>query len=130
MADSPVGQAAWIFEKFTDWTDSDHRPEPLLGYDRMLDDITLYWLTDTGASSARLYWEFYRDNHDLTHLDLPARVSVFPGELVRTPRVWAQKAYENLVYSNDGIAAGGHFAAFEQPRLFVEELRAYARLVR
>ncbi|KUN18087.1 epoxide hydrolase [Streptomyces corchorusii] len=130
LADSPVGQAAWIFEKFIDWTDSAHRPEPLLGYDRMLDDISLYWLTNTGASSARLYWEFYRDNHDLTRLELPVGVSVFPGELVRTPRVWAQKAYENLVYFNDDIAAGGHFAAFEQPRLFVEELRAYARLVR
>ncbi|MEV5732844.1 epoxide hydrolase family protein [Streptomyces sp. NPDC052292] len=130
LVDSPVGQASWIYEKFIDWTDSDHRPERVLGLDRMLDDITLYWLTGTGASSARLYWEFYRDNHDLTRLDLPVGVSVFPHELVRTPRVWAEKAYDNLVYFNDDIAAGGHFAAFEQPGLFVDELRAYARHVR
>ncbi|MFF3164626.1 hypothetical protein [Streptomyces sp. NPDC003273] len=130
LADSPAGQASWIYEKFIDWTDSAHRPERALGLDRMLDDITLYWLTGTGASSARLYWEFYRDNHDLTRLDLPVGVSVFPRELVRTPRVWAEKAYDNLVYFNDDIAAGGHFAAFEQPGLFMDELRAYARHVR
>lgn len=130
LADSPTGQAAWIYEKLTDWTDSDHRPERVLGYDRILDDITLYWLTNTGASAARLYWEFARDNHDLTVLDLPVGVSVFPAELVRTPKVWAQKAYKDLVYFNDDITAGGHFAAFEQPRIFTSELRAYARLVR
>lgn len=130
LADSPTGQAAWILEKFTDWTDSDHHPEHVLGYDRMLDDITVYWLTNTAASSARLYWEFYRDNHELTVLDLPVGLSVFPAELVRTPKVWAEKAYKDLVYFNDDIAAGGHFAAFEQPQIFSEELRAYARLVR
>nr|WP_307804728.1 epoxide hydrolase [Streptomyces sp. VRA16 Mangrove soil] len=130
LADSPTGQAAWIYEKFTDWTDSDHRPEQVLGHERMLDDITLYWLTNTGASSARLYWEFYQDTHELTVLDLPVGVSVFPAELVRTPRVWAEKAYKNLVYFNDDIAAGGHFAAFEQPGIFTKELRSYARLVR
>nr|WP_069462819.1 epoxide hydrolase family protein [Actinacidiphila rubida] len=130
LADSPTGQAAWIYEKFIDWTDSDHHPEHVLGYGRMLDDITLYWLTNTGASSARLYWEFYRDNHDLTVLHLPVGVSVFPAELVRTPKVWAEKAYKDLVYFNDDITAGGHFAAFEQPRIFAEELRAYARRVR
>ncbi|MEW2300907.1 epoxide hydrolase family protein [Streptomyces sp. NPDC006655] len=130
LVDSPAGQASWVFEKFIDWTDSDHHPERVLGYDRMLDDITLYWLTGTGASSARLYWEFYRDDHDLTRLDLPVGVSVFPHELVRTPKVWAEKAYDNLVYFNDDITAGGHFAAFEQPGIFVDELRAYARHVR
>ncbi|MEU3519901.1 epoxide hydrolase family protein [Streptomyces sp. NPDC006654] len=130
LADSPSGQAAWIFEKFIDWTDSNHQPERAFGFDRMLDDISVYWLTGTGASSARLYWEFYRDNHDLTVLDQPVGVSVFPAELVRTPKVWAEKAYKNLVYFNDDIAAGGHFAAFEQPAIFANELRAYARLVR
>ncbi|SEF03923.1 Pimeloyl-ACP methyl ester carboxylesterase [Streptomyces sp. 3213] len=130
LADSPTGQAAWIFEKFTDWTDSDHRPERVLGYDRMLDDITLYWLTNTAASSARLYWEATRNSHGLTVLDLPVGLSVFPAELVRTPKVWAQKAYKDLVYFNSDIPAGGHFAAFEQPQIFTEELRAYARLVR
>jgi pimeloyl-ACP methyl ester carboxylesterase len=95
----------------------------------MLDDISLYWFTGTGASSARLYWEFYRADHHLAELDVPVGVSVFPGELVRTPRVWAERAYKDLVYFNDEIPAGGHFAAFEQPRLFVEEIRAFTRLI-
>ncbi|MFD6533828.1 epoxide hydrolase family protein [Streptomyces sp. NPDC060184] len=130
LTDSPTAQAAWIYEKFIDWTDSGLHPERVLGRDRMLDDISLYWFSATGASSARLYWEFSRGSHELTSLDLPVGVSVFPGELVRTPKVWAEKVYRNLVYFNDDIAAGGHFAAFEQPGLFTQELRSFARLVR
>ncbi|MFF4653756.1 epoxide hydrolase family protein [Streptomyces sp. NPDC001380] len=127
LNDSPAGLAAWIYEKFVDWTDSHNHPEQVLTRDEMLDDITLYWLTGTGASSARLYWEFYRSNHELTVLGMPVGVSVFPGELVSTPRVWAERAYSNLRYFNDSIAAGGHFAAFEQPALFAGEIRAFAR---
>ncbi|MER7682858.1 epoxide hydrolase family protein [Streptomyces sp. NPDC096934] len=127
LNDSPTALAAWIYEKFVDWTDSKHHPEQVLSRDDMLDDITLYWLTGTGASSARLYWEFYRSNHELTKLAMPVGVSVFPGELVHTPRVWAERAYSNLVYFNNNIAAGGHFAAFEQPALFTKEIRAFAR---
>src|SRR5882757_4257058 len=128
LSDSPVGQAAWIYEKFGEWTDSDHNPEALLGLDAILDDISLYWLTGTAASSARLYWEgFSAQAPPLTTLDLPVGVSVFPKEIVRTPRVWAERAYSNLVYFNDRIPSGGHFAAFEQPQLFAEELRAFAR---
>ncbi|WP_234021099.1 alpha/beta fold hydrolase [Streptomyces sp. 142MFCol3.1] len=103
LNDSPAALAAWIYEKFVDWTDSHHHPERVLTLDEMLDDITLYWLTATGTSSARLYWEFYRSNHDLTKLALPVGVSVFPGKLVRTPRVWAECAYSNLTYFNDHI---------------------------
>lgn len=95
----------------------------------MLDNITLYWLTDTAASSARLYWENYGAS-DLTKLDLPVGLSVFPHELVRSPKIWAERAYSNLVYYNDQIPYGGHFAAFEQPQLFTQEVRKFARLVK
>ncbi|MFJ8792233.1 epoxide hydrolase family protein [Streptomyces sp. NPDC102462] len=129
LADSPSGQAAWIYEKLLDWTDNTGRPEGVLSLNDMLDNITLYWLTDTAASSARLYWE----NHgaaELTKLDLPVGLSVFPHELVRSPKIWAERAYSNLVYYNDQIPYGGHFAAFEQPQLFTQEVRKFARLVK
>jgi pimeloyl-ACP methyl ester carboxylesterase len=131
LADSPTGQAAWIYEKFGEWTDSDHNPEKLLGVDRILDAISLYWYSGTAASSARLYWEgFSPKTPPVTELALPVGVSVFPKEIVRTPRIWAERAYSDLVYFNDEIGAGGHFAAFEQPRLFADEIRAFARTVR
>jgi pimeloyl-ACP methyl ester carboxylesterase len=131
LIDSPVGQAAWIYEKFGEWTDSGYDPETLLGLDAMLDDISLYWLTGTAASSARIYWEDYSATAaPLTTLDLPVGVSVFPKEIVRTPRIWAERAYRDLVYFNDQIPKGGHFAAFEQPVLFTEEVRAFARQLR
>ncbi|MFF7048644.1 epoxide hydrolase family protein [Streptomyces griseorubiginosus] len=129
LADSPSGQAAWIFEKFLDWTDNTGRPQGVLTRDEMLDNITLYWLTDTAASSARLYWQNYGAS-GLTTLDLPVGLSVFPHELVRSPKVWAERAYSNLVYFNDRIPAGGHFAAFEQPLLFAQEVRKFARLIK
>ncbi|MEV7982718.1 alpha/beta fold hydrolase [Streptomyces sp. NPDC086519] len=129
LADSPSGQAAWIYEKFLDWTDNTGRPEGVLSRDDMLDNITLYWLTDTAASSARLYWQNYGAS-GLTTLDLPVGLSVFPHELVRTPRIWAERAYSDLVYFNDQIPLGGHFAAFEQPLLFTREVRKFARLVK
>jgi pimeloyl-ACP methyl ester carboxylesterase len=130
LSDSPVGQAAWIYEKFGAWTDSDHEPEKALTRDEMLDNITLYWLTNSAASSARIYWEYNAAKAPLTELDLPVGVSVFPREGVRVPRIWAERAYHDLVYFNDRIPAGGHFAAFEQPELFTEEVRRFARKIR
>ncbi len=130
LADSPSGQAAWIYEKFGAWTDTNFHPERELTNDEMLDDISLYWFTNTGASSARLYWEYAVEHASLVKLDLPAGISVFPGEGVRVPRIWAERAYSDLVYFNDQIAAGGHFAAFEQPQLFTEEVRKFARAIR
>lgn len=122
LADSPVGQAAWIYEKFVDWTDSGGEPEKVLSRDEMLDDITLYWLTNTATSSARFYWE----NADLAffavEIDIPVGVSVFPGEIYRAPRSWAERCYRKLIYWNE-LDKGGHFAAFEQPELFVSEVR-------
>lgn len=126
LTDSPTGQAAWIFEKFTEWTDGE--PERVLGYDRILDDIMLYWLPATAASSARLYWE---SGEQVTRgeLKLPVGFTTFPREIVPTPKVWAERIYPNLVYFNR-TDRGGHFAAFEQPRLFAEELRKFGRLIR
>lgn len=122
LADSPVGQAAWIYEKFGMWTDSKLMPESILSLDRMLDNIMLYWLTDTGASSARLYAESFTSDFTPQKLDLPVAVSVFPGELYRPLRIWGERMYSKLVYWNE-TKHGGHFAAFEQPDVFVDELR-------
>ena len=128
LADSPVGQAMWIFEKFWRWTDCDDDPLKALSYDEMLDVITLYWLTNSAASSARLYWESYKSGFFAVKLDLPVGCSVFPKEIYRAPRSWAEKCMSNIVYWGEPDK-GGHFAAFEQPGLFVDEVRAWARCV-
>ncbi|MFJ6326882.1 MULTISPECIES: epoxide hydrolase family protein [unclassified Rhizobium] len=122
LTDSPVGQAAWIYEKFGNWTDSDHHPEKALGYDQMLDDITLYWLTETATSSARLYAESFETTFSPQKLDIPVAVSVFPGELFRPLKIWGDRMYSKLTYWGEA-AHGGHFAAFEQPVIFTDELR-------
>jgi len=130
LTDSPAGQAAWILEKFVEWTDSDGDPEGVLGIGRLLDDIMLYWLPATAASSARIYWEDARATATADDFKVPIGFTVFPHEIVPTPRVWAERVYkERLVYFNE-VARGGHFAAFEQPAIFTEELRRFARLVR
>jgi epoxide hydrolase len=123
LADSPVGQAAWIYEKFHAWTDHDGDVESALTKDQMLDDISLYWLTNTAASSARIYWENNPATYAGGKIDIPVGVSVFPREIYRAPRSWAEKAYSQLIYWNE-LPKGGHFAAFEQPVAFVRELRA------
>ncbi|MBO9621540.1 MAG: epoxide hydrolase [Sphingomonas sp.] len=129
LADSPVGLAGWIYEKFQSWTDNDGDPETALTRDEMLDDISLYWLTNTAASAARFYRENAEYGMNLGVVDLPVGVSIFPGEIFRTPRSWAEKVYPKLVHWNE-LDRGGHFAALEQPALFVEELRACFRDVR
>jgi pimeloyl-ACP methyl ester carboxylesterase len=130
LTDSPVGQAAWIYEKFAEWSDSDGVPENVFGYDKMLDDIMLYWLPATAASSARIYWENARSTPEPQEFTVPVGYSDFPNEIVPLPRVWAERIFkEKLVYYNK-LDRGGHFAAFEQPVLFTEELRKYARLIR
>ncbi len=132
LADSPVGQMAWIIEKFYAWTDCERNgvrhPEHVLTRDELLDNVMMYWLNNCGASSARLYWEsFSTINMDPIHL--PAGCSIFPGEIFRTSRRWAEKRFSNLIHFNE-LEAGGHFAAFEQPDLFVEEVRTCFRGVR
>jgi epoxide hydrolase len=126
LADSPAGQAAWIYEKLGEWTDSNYEPEREISRDEMLDNISLYWLTNTAASSARLYYESFATDFSTQRLDLPVAVSIFPGELFLPPRLWGERVYSRLFYWNEA-AHGGHFAAFEQPAVFVEELRAAFR---
>jgi pimeloyl-ACP methyl ester carboxylesterase len=129
LADSPVGQASWIYEKLASWSDSDGSAESVFSYDQILDNIMLYWVTNSGASSARMYAEHPGLNFGAVHLDLPVAVSVFPGEIYTPPKVWAEQAYSNLIYWNKA-EKGGHFAAFEQPTIFVNEVRAAFSSVR
>jgi len=126
LADSPVGQAMWIFEKFHRWTDSDGDPLKVLSYDQMLDIITLYWLTNSAASSGRLYWESYKKGFFAVPLDLPVGCSIFPKELYRAPRSFAERCMSQIIYWGEP-EKGGHFAALEQPAVFVDELRGWAR---
>jgi pimeloyl-ACP methyl ester carboxylesterase len=130
LVDSPVGMAAWMYEKIAQWTYSNGQPERVLGRDAILDDISLYWLTGTGASAARIYWEDHTNNFNARGIiDLPVAVSVFPGEIFRAPRTWAERCYKNLFYFSEATN-GGHFAAWEQPQLFAEQVRAAFRLLR
>jgi pimeloyl-ACP methyl ester carboxylesterase len=129
LADSPVGLAAWFYDKFADWTHTGGHPEKELTRDEMLDDITLYWVTNTGTSSARLYWENNANNFNAIDISIPAAVTVFPGEIYRAPRSWTERSYHKLIYFHS-VDKGGHFAAWEQPQLFSEELRAAFRSLR
>ena len=135
IADSPIGLAAWLIDLGDGdakpaaqtvaalGTHTNGQPWDLLTRDDVLDNITLYWLTNTGVSSARLYWENKFPFFDFKNVTIPVAVSVFPGEFYQTPRSWAERAYPKLVHYNE-LDKGGHFPAWEQPNLFVEELRA------
>jgi pimeloyl-ACP methyl ester carboxylesterase len=129
LADSPAGLAAWFYDKFADWTYTGGEPEKALTRDEMLDDITLYWLTNTGTSGARLYWENNANNFNAVDIALPAAITVFPGEIYQAPRSWAERSYHQLIYYNK-VDKGGHFAAWEEPELFAVELRAAFRPLR
>jgi pimeloyl-ACP methyl ester carboxylesterase len=143
IADSPIGLAAWLL----DHDDADGQPAAALvsaltrtasatgelTRDEILDNITLYWLRNTGVSASRLYWEAQDKRIDLfrpKNVRIPVAVSVFPKEVYYTPRSWAAQAYRQLIYYNDKLDEGGHFAAWEQPRVFVEELRTAFRSLR
>jgi pimeloyl-ACP methyl ester carboxylesterase len=139
IADSPVGLAAWLL----DHNDADGQPAAAvaaaltrttsamgeLTRDEILDNITLYWLTNTGVSASRLYWEYKGGFFNAKGVSIPVAVSVFPGEQYRAPRSWTERAYPDLIYYNQADK-GGHFAAWEQPTLFAEELRAGFRSLR
>ena len=135
LVDSPAALCAWIIEKFQAWTDCDGRLENVLTRDELLDNLMLYWLPRTGASSARLYWESLGQVNEWISgavrdtVDVPTGCSIFPKELQRPSRRWAEKRFLDVRYWNEP-ARGGHFAAFEQPDLFVEEVRTFFRLVR
>jgi pimeloyl-ACP methyl ester carboxylesterase len=128
LTDSPVGQAAWILEKFWSWTDCDGHPEKVLTRDELLDNVMLYWLPANAASSARLYWESFR-TPPMDPIRVPVGCSIFPKEIFRTSRRWAEKRFPRLVHFNE-LPKGGHFAAFEQPETFVREVRECFRKLR
>jgi epoxide hydrolase len=132
LVDSPAAQCAWIVEKFQAWTDCDGHPENAITRDELLDNVMLYWLTGSGASSARLYWESYRSSlSEATGepIVVPTGCSIFPKEIFPISRRWAEAGFADIRYWNE-LDRGGHFAAFEQPDLFVGELRSCFRLMR
>ena len=126
LADSPIGQAAWIYEKYREWSDCGDDPTNVYSMDEMLDNITVYWLTNSGTSSGRMYWE-NRARDRMVTVKVPVGISIFPRELFRSSRRIAQRLFPTLSYWNE-VSKGGHFAAFEVPDLFVEEVRACFRL--
>ena len=132
LADSPVGQMAWIVEKFFAWTDCEvdgrRHPENILSRDELLDNVMLYWLTNSAGSSARLYWESFGKFSQDT-VGTPTGCSMFPKEIFRCSRRWAEKRFSNLIYWNE-LDIGGHFAALEQPETFVAEVRDCFRQLR
>jgi len=141
LLDSPVALAAWMADHDTDAYYKiasafvDAKPSGNLSRDHILDNITLYWLTGTGASAARSYWEAYGPDapaagrEPLPPPSIPVGFTTFPGEIWRTPRSWVEQSYPNVIYFNE-VDRGGHFAAWEEPELFSEEVRATFRSLR
>ncbi|MCY1337323.1 hypothetical protein D9M69_231480 [compost metagenome] len=123
LADSPAGLAAWFYDKYGDWVFTRGEPERAFTQEEMLDNISLYWLTNTGTSSARIYWETSASSPAMAAISIPAAVTIFPGEVYKPPKSWAARAYHNLVYYHR-VDKGGHFAAWEEPDLFSAEVRA------
>ena len=130
LTDSPSGQAAWILEKYWAWTDCNGHPENIFTRDELLDNVMLYWVTASATSSARLYWESFGPKRRTPHtVKVPTGVAVFPKEIVTPVRKWMEAGYTNIVHWSE-MPKGGHFAAFEQPDLFVREVRDYFRKLR
>jgi hypothetical protein len=139
LTDSPAGQCAWILEKFWAWTDCDGDPYTIFTREQLLDNATVFWCTATGASSGRLYWESagpaaMQDPANAAVLQMgpvtvPSGCSIFPREIRRPSRRQAETRFTNLHYWNEP-EKGGHFAAFEQPAIFVDEVRASFRTLR
>jgi pimeloyl-ACP methyl ester carboxylesterase len=128
LVDSPAAQAAWILEKFWSWADHGGHPENVFRRERLLDNVMHYWLPAAGASSARLYWESFRTRRR-GQVTVPAGMSIFPKEIFRASRRWAERRFTDIRHWNE-LAVGGHFAAFEQPALFVDEVRTFFQTVR
>jgi epoxide hydrolase len=123
LVDSPSGQAGWILEKFWAWTDCDGHPENVLTRDELLDNVMLYWVNATGASSARLYWESFGRGTRHT-VSIPSGFAVFPQEVVPPVRKWVESSFTDIRHWAE-YDKGGHFAAFEVPDVFVAELRTF-----
>jgi pimeloyl-ACP methyl ester carboxylesterase len=128
LADSPAGQCAWILEKFFAWSDCDGDPLNAFTRDQLLDNVMTYWLTDSAASSARLYWESF-NRLRFEAIDVPTGCTVFPKEIFRPSRRWAEKQYTDIRHWGEPDR-GGHFGAFEQPEIFVDEVRTAFRSMR
>ena len=131
LADSPAGQMAWIVEKFAFWMDCERNgirhPENVVSKDLLLDNVMLYWMTNSSVSSARLYWESF-NNINLGTIQRPLGLSVFPKEIMRTSERWASVRFKELVHFNNKFERGGHFAAMEVPDVLIEELRRWRSL--
>ncbi len=128
LTDSPAGQLAWVLEKYWSWMDCNGHPENVVSRDELLDNIMLYWCTASAASSARLYWHSFNDL-STGKIILPTGCSVYPKEIFRASRRWAERRYKNLIHWSE-LDKGGHFAAFEVPEIFVNEVRACFRTMR
>ena len=128
LADSPIGQAAWILEKFYQWMDCDGHPENIASKDELLDNVMMYWLPDAAASSARIYWESFGST-GVDPIELPVGCSIFPKEIFKTSERWARKRFSNLVHF-EVLDKGGHFAAFEQPDVFIDQIRRCFQQIR
>jgi pimeloyl-ACP methyl ester carboxylesterase len=132
LADSAVGQMSWIVEKFWSWMDcgegSAKHPENILTKDELLDNVMMYWLTNSATSSARLYWESF-NNVNMEPIHIPVGCSQFPAEIFKSSRRWAEKRFSNIIYWNE-LERGGHFAALEVPEVFVDEVRECFRALR
>ena len=122
LVDSPVGLLAWILDKFAEWTDTEDTPFETISRDSVLDNVTLYWLTRTGASSARIYYESHNSLDPDLRVDVPSAISIYPRDIEKWPRVWAQERFRRIVRWRTPDA-GGHFPSLEVPEFFVEDLR-------
>ncbi len=122
LVDSPVGLLAWILDKFAEWTDTADSPFETMSRDRILDDVTLYWLTRTGASSARIYYESHNSLDPELRVDVPSAITMYPRDIEKYPRPWAQQRYRQIVrWRSPEI--GGHFPSLEVPEYFVKDLQ-------
>ncbi|MGB3351431.1 MAG: epoxide hydrolase [Mycobacterium sp.] len=122
LVDSPAGLLAWILDKFAEWTDTEDSPFETISRDRILDDVTLYWLTRTGASSARIYYESHASLDPELRVDVPSAITQYPRDIEKYPRAWAQERYRQIVRWRSP-EAGGHFPSLEVPEFFVRDLQ-------
>ncbi|MGW5118261.1 epoxide hydrolase [Streptomyces noursei] len=122
LVDSPVGLLAWILDKFAEWSDTDDSPFETISRDRILDDVTLYWLTRTGASSARIYYESHNSLDPELRVDVPSAITMYPRDIEKSPRPWAQERYRQIVRWTEP-EIGGHFPSLEVPEYFVKDLQ-------
>jgi epoxide hydrolase len=122
LVDSPVGLLAWILDKFAEWSDTEDSPFETISRDSVLDDVTLYWLTRTGASSARIYYESHNSLDPELRVDVPSAISMYPRDIEKYPRAWAQERYRQIVRWREP-ENGGHFPSLEVPEYFVKDLQ-------